>query len=202
MSLADGKSVFSDMAVGLSYQVQLSESHMKLQGHVFKVFMVEEICQFGDTRDPRMISDLQKSFCGTQKAVPRMRLKLYRAVNCYLRCVHQFSSPLGDHRNLIAPSFMTTHSRTSDQHVECSQRTKRIEWASLVEIDISRFNEPREKQRLAAKLEDTVRNIGFWVVTGHGIQDEEVHRQLAIASAFFHLPMEEKSRYQLTLAMI
>jgi isopenicillin N synthase-like dioxygenase len=80
------------------------------------------------------------------------------------------------------------------------QQTKEeLEWAPLVEIDISRFDEPGEKQRLAAQLEDAVRNVGFWIVTGHGIKDEEVLRQLAIATAFFHLPMEEKVKVPIDL---
>jgi isopenicillin N synthase-like dioxygenase len=73
-----------------------------------------------------------------------------------------------------------------------AQTKEDLEWAPLVEIDISKFDQPGEKQRLAAKLEDAVRNVGFWIVTGHGIEDEEVVRQLAIANTFFHLPMEEK----------
>jgi isopenicillin N synthase-like dioxygenase len=80
-----------------------------------------------------------------------------------------------------------------------AQTKEDLEWAPLVEIDVSRFDEPGEKQRLAAKLEDAVRNVGFWIVTGHGIKDEEVLRQLAIATAFFHLPMEEKIKVPIDL---
>jgi isopenicillin N synthase-like dioxygenase len=80
-----------------------------------------------------------------------------------------------------------------------AQTKKDLEWAPLVEIDISRFDQPGEKQRLAAKLEDAVRNVGFWIVTGHGIEDEEIVRQLAIANAFFHLPMEEKVKVPIDL---
>jgi isopenicillin N synthase-like dioxygenase len=80
-----------------------------------------------------------------------------------------------------------------------AQTKENLEWAPLVEIDVSRFDEPGEKQRLAAKLEDAVRNVGFWIVTGHGIKDEEVLRQLAIATAFFHLPMEEKIKVPIDL---
>jgi len=80
-----------------------------------------------------------------------------------------------------------------------AETQENLEWAPLVEINISRFNEPGEKQKLAAKLEDAVRNVGFWIVTGHGITDEEVLRQLAIATAFFHLPMEEKVKAPIDL---
>ena len=75
-----------------------------------------------------------------------------------------------------------------------------LDWAPLVEIDISRFDEPGEKQRLAAQLEDAVKNVGFWIVKGHGISDEEVLRQLAIANAFFKLPKDEKLKVQIDLA--
>jgi len=67
-----------------------------------------------------------------------------------------------------------------------------LDYAPLVEIDISRFHEPGEKERLAAQLEDAVRNVGFWIITGHGIKDEEVLRMLALGTAFYKLPMEEK----------
>ena len=79
------------------------------------------------------------------------------------------------------------------------QTKEELDWAPLVEIDISRFNESGEKQRLAAQLEDAVRNVGFWIVTGHGIKDEEVLRQLAIADGFFKLPMEEKVKVPIDL---
>ena len=74
-----------------------------------------------------------------------------------------------------------------------------LDWAPLVTIDVSRFDEPGEKQRLAADLEDTIRNVGFWIVTGHGIPDEEVKRMLAIGNAFFKLPMEEKVKVPIDL---
>lgn len=80
-----------------------------------------------------------------------------------------------------------------------AQTKEDLEWAPLVEIDISKFDQPGEKQRLAAKLEDAVRNVGFWIVTGHGIEDEEVVHQLAIANTFFHLPMEEKVKVPIDL---
>jgi hypothetical protein len=72
------------------------------------------------------------------------------------------------------------------------QTKDELDYAPLVEIDISRFYEPGEKERLAAQLDDAVRNVGFWIVTGHGIKDEEVVRMLALGNAFFNLPMEEK----------
>ena len=74
-----------------------------------------------------------------------------------------------------------------------------LDYAPLVEIDVSKFDEPGEKQRLAAQLEDAVRNVGFWIVTGHGIKDAEVLRILSIANAFFKRPKEEKTLVKIDL---
>ncbi|KAK7065100.1 flavonol synthase [Favolaschia claudopus] len=70
-----------------------------------------------------------------------------------------------------------------------------LDWAPLKEIDLSVFDTPGGKQKLAAELHDAVKNVGFWVVTGHGIPDEEVLRQFSIGNAFFNLPLEEKQKH-------
>jgi isopenicillin N synthase-like dioxygenase len=103
----------------------------------------------------------------------------------------------------MAPSIAQAPSDALDYPVPKYQRPpqtkENLDWAPLVEIDISRFDEPGEKQRLAAQLEDAVRNVGFWIVKGHGITDDEVIRQLAIGNGFFKLPMEEKVKAPIDL---
>ncbi|KAJ6560736.1 hypothetical protein B0H10DRAFT_1845493 [Mycena sp. CBHHK59/15] len=76
-----------------------------------------------------------------------------------------------------------------------AETKENLDWAPLKEIDLSIFDAPGGKQKLAAELHDAVRNVGFWVVTGTGIPDEEVLRQFSIANAFFNLPLEEKRKY-------
>ncbi|KAF8584800.1 gibberellin 2-oxidase [Ramaria rubella] len=71
-----------------------------------------------------------------------------------------------------------------------------LDYAPLAVIDLSTFDRsPEDRTSLAHQLEDAVRNVGFWVVTGHDISDEEVNRQLSIAKAFFNLPLEDKREY-------
>ena len=70
-----------------------------------------------------------------------------------------------------------------------------LEWAPLASVDLSKFDEPGGKQQLAADLKDAIKRWGFWVVTGSGIPDEQVVRQLSIAQAFFNLPLEEKQKH-------
>jgi isopenicillin N synthase-like dioxygenase len=69
-----------------------------------------------------------------------------------------------------------------------------LDWAPLVIIDLSRFDEPGGKQALANELHDAVKQWGFWTVVGTGIDDSLVQRQLSIAQSFFKLPIEEKRK--------
>ena len=104
----------------------------------------------------------------------------------------------------MVPSIAQAHIDPNTSPVRKYQRPpqtkEELDWAPLVELDISRFDEPGENLKLAAQLEEAVRNVGFWIVTGHGITDEEVLRQLAIATAFYKLPTEEKAKVHIDLA--
>lgn len=72
---------------------------------------------------------------------------------------------------------------------------EQLDWAPLVEIDLSRFDEPGGKEELAKDLYDAVTRVGFWVVVGHGIDDSRVLRQFSIGNTFFKEPLEEKRRF-------
>lgn len=73
-----------------------------------------------------------------------------------------------------------------------SPTKENLDWAPLVQIDLSRFDEPGGKQELARQLYHAVTNVGFWVVTNTGIDDERVLRQFSIGNTFFKEPLEEK----------
>ncbi|RDB23400.1 hypothetical protein Hypma_009341 [Hypsizygus marmoreus] len=74
------------------------------------------------------------------------------------------------------------------------ETTESLDWAPLAIIDLSAFDSPGGKEALARQLKDALTRWGFWVVTGTGIPQEQVDRQLAIANAFFKLPIEEKRK--------
>lgn len=69
-----------------------------------------------------------------------------------------------------------------------------LDWAPLAVVDLSKFDAPGGKAALAKDLQDALTDWGFWVVTGTGILQEQIDRQLAIANAFFKLPLEEKRK--------
>lgn len=72
--------------------------------------------------------------------------------------------------------------------------TASLDWAPLSIVDLSKFDELGGKEALANELKDVVKRWGFWVVTGTGIPQEDVDRQLGIANAFFQQPLEEKRK--------
>lgn len=76
-----------------------------------------------------------------------------------------------------------------------------LDYAPLAVIDLSTFDRsPEDRARLAHQLKDAAHNTGFWVVTGHGITDDEVNRQLSIGQAFYKTPLEEKRQYPCNFA--
>ncbi|KAK5050926.1 hypothetical protein LTR84_003485 [Exophiala bonariae] len=71
-----------------------------------------------------------------------------------------------------------------------------LPWADIQLIDITNFDAPGEKKRLAEQLRKAVHETGFFSVIGTGLTEEEVQRQYNIGQAFFDLPVEEKDQPQ------
>lgn len=75
-----------------------------------------------------------------------------------------------------------------------SPTSEDLDWAPLVKIDLSKFDEPGGKQELAKQLYDAVTKVGFWVVVNSGLDDGRVLRQFSIGNTFFKEPLEEKRK--------
>ncbi|KAG6812015.1 hypothetical protein H0H92_004744 [Tricholoma furcatifolium] len=75
-----------------------------------------------------------------------------------------------------------------------SETTVPLDWAPLVTINLSTFDISGGKERLAEDLKNALTRWGFWVVTGTGLEQEEVDRQLAIGNTFFKQSLEEKRK--------
>jgi len=80
------------------------------------------------------------------------------------------------------------------------QTSEKLDWAPLVQIDLSRFDEPGGKQELAKNLYDAITKVGFWVVVNSGIDDERVLRQFSIGNTFFKEPLDEKRTFPCNFA--
>ncbi|KAL5119165.1 hypothetical protein ACEQ8H_002872 [Pleosporales sp. CAS-2024a] len=67
-----------------------------------------------------------------------------------------------------------------------------LDWADIKVIDLSTFDEPGGKQKLAEHLRDAVHKTGFFSVVGTGFTPAEVDRQYDIGQAYFNLPLSDK----------
>ena len=74
-----------------------------------------------------------------------------------------------------------------------------MDWADLVTLDLSLFDNPGGKQKLADQLFHAINEIGFFYITNFGLSQEEVDEQFAIGKSFFNLPTEEKLKYRADL---
>lgn len=70
-----------------------------------------------------------------------------------------------------------------------------MDWAELVTLDLSQFDKPGGKEKLAEQLTYAAQHVGFFYVKNFGISQEDVDRQFALGREFYDLPLEEKMKY-------
>lgn len=91
-----------------------------------------------------------------------------------------------------------------------------VNWANLVSLDLSTFDQPGGKEALAKQLKHAVHNVvsqpshlnvfltsclhtlyfqGFFYIVNFGFSQEEVDEQFGIGKQVFDLPFEEKAKY-------
>lgn len=66
-------------------------------------------------------------------------------------------------------------------------------------MDLSQFDTPGGKQRLANQLRDAVHKVGFFYITNFGLDQDAVDQQFAIGKELFDLPVDEKLKYRADL---
>ena len=62
-------------------------------------------------------------------------------------------------------------------------------------LDLSLFDKPGGKEKLAEQLTYAAQHVGFFYVINFGISQEEVDRQFALGREFYNLPLDEKMKY-------
>ncbi|KUJ07573.1 Clavaminate synthase-like protein [Mollisia scopiformis] len=85
------------------------------------------------------------------------------------------------------------------QYIQFPETIHELDWADLATLDLSKFNTPEGKQKLAQQLQNAIQQIGFFYITNFGLTQEEVDPQFAIGKEFFNLPTEEKLKYRADL---
>ncbi|GJC80936.1 UPF0676 protein C1494.01 [Colletotrichum liriopes] len=89
--------------------------------------------------------------------------------------------------------------KTLPAYQQVPETKHELEWADLVTLDLSKFEQPGGKEALAEQLFDAIQNIGFFYIINFGLCQEEVDRQFAIGRSVFELPTEEKLEYRADL---
>ncbi|BCR87759.1 uncharacterized protein ACHE_40323A [Aspergillus chevalieri] len=79
------------------------------------------------------------------------------------------------------------------EHVPVTK--EELDWAELIMLDLSLYEQPGGKEELVKQLDHAVRHVGFFYVKNFNISQEEVDRQFALGRAFYALPLEEKLKY-------
>ncbi|KAF2446408.1 2OG-Fe(II) oxygenase superfamily protein [Karstenula rhodostoma CBS 690.94] len=74
-----------------------------------------------------------------------------------------------------------------------------LQWADLATLDLSLFDTPGGKEKLAKQLFQAIEKIGFFYVINFGLSQEAVDRQFAIGKELFNLPTDEKLKYRADL---
>jgi isopenicillin N synthase-like dioxygenase len=74
-----------------------------------------------------------------------------------------------------------------------------VDWADLVTLDLSQFDVPGGKTKLAAQLDKAIQEVGFFYITNIGLTSEQVDRQFAIGKKILDLPETEKLKHRADL---
>ena len=68
---------------------------------------------------------------------------------------------------------------------------------SLTVCDLSDWRAGGErKEKFVKQIGESLQDIGFFALTGHGIDVDTIRKSYAVADEFFKLPQEEKNQYE------
>ena len=82
------------------------------------------------------------------------------------------------------------------RYQDIPETTADLDWAELVTIDLSLFDTPGGKQKLASQLKHAISTVGFFYVTNFGLSESEVDEQFGLAQQLFSLSESEKQPYR------
>ncbi|RAL11607.1 Clavaminate synthase-like protein [Aspergillus homomorphus CBS 101889] len=79
------------------------------------------------------------------------------------------------------------------------ETTQQLDYADLITLDISLFNAPGGKARLAEQLKQAAHEVSFFYITNFGLTQDQIDRQYAIGREIYALPFEERLKYRAPL---
>jgi len=73
-----------------------------------------------------------------------------------------------------------------------------VDYIELVNLDMSKYDDPTTREELAKELYEGVTKHGFLTLSNHGISQELMESQVDLAHAIMTLPPEEKAPFEAT----
>ncbi|OJK03728.1 hypothetical protein ASPACDRAFT_22765 [Aspergillus aculeatus ATCC 16872] len=86
-----------------------------------------------------------------------------------------------------------------EAYVHPPETTQPLDYADLVTLDLSLFETPEGRARLAEQLKQAAHEVGFFYITNFGLTQDQIDRQYAIGQEFYALPFEERLKYRAPL---
>ena len=71
-----------------------------------------------------------------------------------------------------------------------------MDYINLIDIDLSKFDDPTTRKELATNLFEAVTEHGFFTISNHGISKALWDNQMDVANAVMRLPQGEKKPYE------
>ncbi|KAF2118019.1 hypothetical protein BDV96DRAFT_644350 [Lophiotrema nucula] len=90
----------------------------------------------------------------------------------------------------------TTSAPIPPKYQDVPPTTADLDYADLITLDLSLFDAPDGKQKLADQLKTAISTTGFFYVTNFGIAPEKVDEQFNIAQELFSMQHEEKMQFR------
>ncbi|KAE8150219.1 hypothetical protein BDV25DRAFT_154822 [Aspergillus avenaceus] len=94
---------------------------------------------------------------------------------------------------------LTKATKPLEKYTHHPESKEDLKYADLVTIDLSEFDRPGGKEKLAAQLKTAVHEVGFFYVTNFGLTQGQIDEQFAIAREFFKLPEAERLSFRAPL---
>ena len=130
-------------------------------------------------------------------AYPRLpRFGTIQAVNHRTAAMMRIILPQAASSIFCGSHLQVAQDMSYTRYQDIAETTADLDWADLVTIDLSLFDQPNGKQELAAQLKHAISTVGFFYVTNFGLCEQEVDEQFAIAERLFSLPESDKQPYR------
>ncbi|PLB40013.1 putative oxidoreductase, 2OG-Fe(II) oxygenase family [Aspergillus candidus] len=99
----------------------------------------------------------------------------------------------------MATQTITQAEPPLEKYVHLPESQQPLDYVDLTTIDLSLYDTPGGKQKLATQLKQAAHEVGFFYVTNFGLTQTQLNRQYAIGRDLYALPIEERLAHRAPL---